>query len=400
MTPDVRMRPAPEAGIDESLDGAEPSAPRGRRKRRIAVAGVLAVALVAAGVGGAVLTSDDGGAQPAAAASAATKTATIREQDLVETEEVDGTLGYADPRAVINRLSGTVTWVPETGTVVQTNHRLYEVEGNAVYLLDGIYPAYRTLQDGLSGDDVRQLERNLRELDLDPNKKMQVDGVWDDGTTAAAKRWQKRKGMDPDGTIEADRIVFQPGARRVSEVQVAAGESAGGSGATTAAASTDSGGSSTWLTTTATRRLVSVDLEATKQSLAERGDNVSLELPDGDDVEGTITSVGKVAEKEATADDENPPATIEVQISLKRSRGSLLDQAPVDVQFEKQRAENVLTVPVTALLARQGGEFAVEVREGTQRRVVPVKTGLYTDSFVEIDGEGLAEGMTVTNAGV
>jgi len=400
VTPDVRMRPAPEGGIDDSLNGAEPSGPRGRRKRRIAVAGVLAVALIAAGVGVAVLTSGDSGAQPAAAASAATKTATIREQDLVETEEVDGTLGYADPRAVINRLSGTVTWVPETGTVVQTNHRLYEVDGNAVYLLDGTYPAYRTLQDGLSGDDVRQLERNLRELDLDPNKKMQVDGVWDDGTTAAAKRWQKRKGMDPDGTIEADRIVFQPGARRVSEVQVAAGESAGGSGATTAAASTDSAGSSTWLTTTATRRLVSVDLEATKQSLAERGDDVSLELPDGDDVEGTITSVGKVAEKEATGDDEDPPATIEVQISLKRSRGSLLDQAPVDVQFEKQRAENVLTVPVTALLARQGGEFAVEVREGTQRRVVPVETGLYTDSFVEIDGDGLAEGMTVTNAGV
>ena len=157
---------------------------------------MLAVALVAAGAGVAVWTSGDGGAQPAAAASAATKTATIREQDLVETEEVDGTLGYCRSRAVVNRLSGTVTWVPEAGTVVQTNHRLYEVDGNAVYLLDGTYPAYRTLQDGLSGDDVRQFERNLRELDLDPNKKMQVDGVWDDGTTAAAKRWQKRKGMD------------------------------------------------------------------------------------------------------------------------------------------------------------------------------------------------------------
>ena len=216
MTPDVRTRPATDAGVD----GAEPPAPRGRRKRRIAVTGVLAVALVAAGAGVAVWTSGDGGAQPAAAASAATKTATIREQDLVETEEVDGTLGFADPRTVVNRLSGTVTWVPEAGTVVQTNHRLYEVDGNAVYLLDGTYPAYRALQDGLSGADVRQFERNLRELDLDPDKKMQVDGVWDDGTTAAAKRWQTRKGMEHDGTIEADRIVFQPGARRISEVQV------------------------------------------------------------------------------------------------------------------------------------------------------------------------------------
>ena len=154
------------------------------------------------------------------------------------------------------------------------------------------------------------------------------------------------------------------------------------------------------MTTTSTRRLVSVDLEATKQSLAERGDDVTLELPDGDEVDGTIKSVGKVAEKNVTADDEDPPATIEVQIALKRSRGSLLDQAPVDVRFEKQRAENVLTVPVTALLARQGGELALEVRDGAQRRVVAVETGLYTDNFVEIEGDGLSAGMTVTNAGV
>ena len=75
------------------------------------------------------------------------------------------------------------------------------------------------------------------------------------------------------------------------------------------------------MTTTSTRRLVSVDLEATKQALAEKGDDVTLELPDGDDVAGTITSVGKVAEKNVTADDDDPPATIEVRIALKRSRG-------------------------------------------------------------------------------
>ena len=101
---------------------------------------------------------------------------------------------------------------------MQTNQRLYEVEGDAVYLLDGTYPAYRTLEDGLSGSDVRQLERNLRDLDLDPNYKMKVDGEWDDGTTAAVKRWQKRKGMTRDGSIEAGRIVFQPGARRIGEI--------------------------------------------------------------------------------------------------------------------------------------------------------------------------------------
>jgi peptidoglycan hydrolase-like protein with peptidoglycan-binding domain len=367
-------------------------------RRRFALGVVGTAVLIAAVV--AVLGTRDDGAEPAAAASQATRTTTIVQQDLVESEEVDGTLGYSDSRTVTNHLSGTVTWTPKAGTVVKTNHPLYEVDGTAVYLLDGSYPVYRTMRDGLTGRDVRELENNLRRLDLDPDYEMKVDGEWDSGTTAAVKRWQKRKGLTRTGEIELGRVVFQPGSRRIGEVQVAAGASASG-GAEAAATGADSAAaSSSLMTTTSTRRIVTVDLEATKQALAAKGEQVSLEMPDGKDAEGTITSVGTVAEKNATADDSDPPATIEVLIGLDASTGSRLDQAPVDVDFEKRRAANVLTVPVTALLARAGGTFAVEVREGAQRRLVPVTTGLYTDKYVEIEGDGLRSGQTVTNAGV
>ena len=502
-----------------------------RRPRWLAAA----VLLAAAGAVAAVVASSGGGSEDSsAAASQATRTTTVRRQDLVETETVDGTLGYSDSRTVVNRLSGTVTWTPRVGAVIRTNHRLYEVDGEPVYLLDGSYPAYRTLKSGLEGGDVRQFERNLRELGLDGARDMKVDGSWDPGTTAAAKRWQKRKGMEQDGTIEKGRVVFQPGSRRIGELQISAGASAaggsGGSGDTAGSAETvsfdegavatvfavatqqegetpattettpapeattpeatqttpeeqpadgeddtgtsqeqapaedgagqqegrqqeqqqegqeqqgagasgatpssgsaqaqsSSGGagggagtgaggdasagseaagagadvSSAMMTTTSTRRIVSVDLAATRQSLADEGDDVSVELPDGSDVEGTLLRVGKVAEKKATSQDEDPPATVELVITLKRSAGTGLDQAPVDVSLEKRRAKDVLTVPVTALLARAGGEFAVEAREGGRRRVVPVETGLYTDSYVEIEGEGLRPGLTVTNAGI
>jgi hypothetical protein len=369
-----------------------------RSRRRMLALGVVGTAVLIAAVL-AVLGTRDDGAEPAASASQATKTTAIVQQDLVESEEVDGTLGYSDSRTVTNHLSGTVTWTPEAGTVVETNHPLYEVDGTAVYLLEGSYPVYRTMGDGLTGRDVRELENNLRRLDLDPNYKMKVDGEWDSGTTAAVKRWQKRKGLERTGEIELGRVVFQPGSRRIGEVQIAAGASAsGGAGATTTGA--DSGAASSLMTTTSTRRIVTVDLEATKQALAAKGEQVSLEMPDGKDAQGTITSVGTVAEKNVTSEDSDPPATIEVLIRLNRSTGSRLDQAPVDVDFEKERAANVLTVPVTALLARAGGKFAVEVREGTQRRLVPVTTGLYTDKYVEIEGDGLRPGQTVTNAGV
>lgn len=364
------------------------------------VAGALGVAAVAAGV--AVLAGGGGTEPTAAAASPATATTSIRRQDLVETETVDGTLGFSDARTVVNRLAGTVTWTPKAGSVVKVNRRLYEVDGRAVYLLDGSSPAYRTLKPGTTGDDVRQLERNLRRRGLDPDRTMRVDGTWDAGTTAAVVRWQERKGMEQDGTVEQGRIVFAPGARRIGDVQLESGASAAGAppggGAGPQAGPPASDVAAALMTTTSTERIVAVDLETTKQDLASKGAVVAVELPDGDDVRGTIVRVGKVAQEKPTPQDEDPPATIKIVIKLKQSAGAGLDQAPVDVKLQKNRADDVLTVPVTALLARAGGALAVEVRDGVRRRVVPVETGLYTDGYVEIDGDGLRPGLRVANA--
>jgi hypothetical protein len=121
-------------------------------------------------------------------------------------------------------------------------------------------------------------------------------------------------------------------------------------------------------------------------------------MTDGEDVRelergsttGRIEEVGKVATK-ASADAD---PTIAVTIRL-RGRGSGLDQAPVDVGFAVERRHNVLAVPVKALLARQGGGYAVQLRGG---RIVPVEPGLYADDMVEVTGAGLREGQQVVTA--
>jgi hypothetical protein len=67
------------------------------------------------------------------------------------------------------------------------------------------------------------------------------------------------------------------------------------------------------------------------------------------------------------------------------------------VGFAVEEREDVLTVPVKALLARDGGGFGVEVAQGGERRVVPVDPGLSADGLVEIDGD-VREGDTVVTA--
>ena len=349
--------------------------------RRLAAGVVLLAGIVVA-----VVLLADGGSEEPAAASQSAATTRIDRKDLVETEDADGTLGFTDVRAVSGKQQGTITWLPSLGDVVRTNSRLYAVDGEPVYLLNGAVPAWRALAPGTEGTDVLQLERNLRTLGFDPDDAMEVDGTWDAGTTDAVARWQERKGLTETGTIELGRVVFLPGDRRVSELPVPRG-------------ATDTG-ATPLLKTTSTRRRVTVALGADRQELAVRGAGVEVELPGGDTVKGAIEDVGAVASSETEPDGSQSDPTIDLTIRLRDTPRRMLDQAPVDVHLERGGVQDALTVPVTALLARSGGGYAVEVHDGAGRRVVPVDPGVFADGDVEIRGEGLREGMTVTDARV
>jgi hypothetical protein len=72
-----------------------------------------------------------------------------------------------------------------------------------------------------------------------------------------------------------------------------------------------------------------------------------------------------------------------------------LDQAPVTVNIVSAQANNVLAVPVNALVALAGGGYAVTVVHGSSSHLVAVQTGLITSSEVQVSGAGLSPGERV-----
>ena len=349
-----------------------------RRARLVAGAAVGAAAVAAA-----VVLADGGeNAGATRGPEAPTAVATVERRDLVDRETIDGTLGYADTSKLTAGATGTLTAIRDSGAVVRRGQSLYDVDDEpAAWLLYGSLPAWRDFNPWMSdGDDVRQLERNLRALGYDPDHDMTIDNDWTWATTAAVERFQDDRGLTEDGTLAQGEVVFRDGPTRVGEVQATVGQQVGPG---TPLADLSS-----------TRREVTVALEADRQDLVDTGDAVTVELPDGKTARGRVTDVGEVA-TQPSSEDADPTIDVTIALRGRAAHGTGLDQAPVDVGFASERRKDVLAVPVTALLARSGGGFAVET---TDRRLVPVEPGMYAEDYVEVTGSGLREGMRVVTA--
>jgi hypothetical protein len=138
---------------------------------------------------------------------------------------VDGTLGYGKAFEVYDRLAGTFTWLPAVGAVIGRGGTLYRLNNLPVALMYGSVPAYRTLKSGVSdGPDVAELNQNLIELGYDPSGAITDEKHFGEATAAAVRRWQKAQGLSETGEVELGRVVFAPGARRVTSVHVSVGQ--------------------------------------------------------------------------------------------------------------------------------------------------------------------------------
>jgi len=116
---------------------------------------------------------------------------------------------------------------------------------------------------------------------------------------------------------------------------------------------------------------------------------VQITLPGNTPVTGRVAGFGRVAQAEQGS--QATDATIPTFISLDDpAKAGGLDQAPVDVDITTKGVRNALSVPVTALVGKSGGGFAVEVvRAGGRRELVAVRLGLFDTGGgrVQVDGD-------------
>lgn len=470
-----------------------------------------------------------GSSSPSSTASASNSssgtTTTVQRRDLVETDTESGTLSYATPQTVYDRVSGTITWLPAVGQVIRPGQALFRVAGKPVILMNGSTPAYRDLGPSDSdGQDILELNRNLVALGFNPGG-IVIDDVWQAATTDGVETLQASLGQSETGTLKLGSVVFLPGNQivstvsaqlgsetalrsaqpqpefvslttttgtnpqtgtapqgkapsgkkahhhhakppttlaallallraetaqlRVAEAQLRAAQANpshnGSSGSPNHNGSSSNhgngnsnknshpssntpssgtgngtgngggGGSATVvLTTSSTQLVVTVQLDPSKQSEAKVGEHVTVEMPSGNTVNGKVSAVSPVAQSSSDNsgngnggggggggngnNGSNSSTTIPVTIALNgRPSGGGLDQASVSVNFAQAKANNVLSVPVTALLATQGGGYAVQ-EAASPHHLIPVTPGLFAAGYVQISGPGIYSGLVVTDS--
>ena len=123
--------------------------------------------------------------------------------------------------------------------------------------------------------------------------------------------------------------------------------------------------------------------------LTARGSASDASAPAPDVRRGTVVFIG------AAVDDKND--TVPVRVSVPAG-AALRPGQFMDARILVEERRDRLAVPVEGLVS-EGGSSAIAVVEGDKAVKRPVKAGLREGSLVEVEGEGLKEGMAVVAGG-
>ncbi|MEU1668874.1 peptidoglycan-binding domain-containing protein [Streptomyces sparsogenes] len=373
-----------------------------RRRAVLVAAGAVAVTAVAV-VGALGLGGGDGPDSGGPDSGRGDRTVRVTRGTLVDETAVDGTLDHGPEVPFEVRAEGTITWLPQAEKTITRGRTLLRVDEKPVVLMYGDLPMYRELAVGrdpdrpLRGLDVKQFESNLAMLGYSG---FTVDDTYSQLTADAVKRWQKDLGRPRTGKVGIGDITYVSGPVRIARTSVRVGAQATG----------------TVLSYTSTARSVTVEAPAGETGWAERGNRVTVELPGGHTVKGRVAEIGQNASPAQGAEGggdggdgggggegdaaKNAKVPVLIRISDQEALGRL-NSTPVTVRYVGRKREDVLTVPVAALVALAEGGHGLELAEGDGAegekgsRFVAVKTGLFANGKVEVSGPAVREGMKV-----
>lgn len=378
--------------LDDDVDlDAEP----GRRRPRLLWL-TLGVVVVTAGAGaGYWLLNRDDGAETVDLTAAPAATTEVTRGTLSATETWNGTLGHGDAHTTVAASPGVITRVAAQDSAVKRGTELYRLNEQPVTALIGAIPMYRDLAVGDTGVDVEQLEGDLAKLGYDG---FTVDDEFTAATEQAVLAWQEDIGAAETGVVTRADVVFLPAGGRVDTVLADVG------------AVVTPG--SPVVDVTGAGQVVSFEADVTDRDLLTVGTPVSVVLPDGAEVAGTVAESSVVAAAEddsgggaggGSGDDGSSSAqdtAAEIEVALTKPADAGFVGAPADVVVAVDERVDVLVAPVNALLALADGGYGLEVvADDGSTSIVPVETGLFADGKVEVSGGGLAEGTMVGMAG-
>lgn len=297
----------------------------------------------------------------------------VERRDLTETVSTEGTVDYGGRYTPTAELSGTFTWLPRTGDTIGQGGRLASIDNAPVILFFGELPAWRSFQTDMpDGPDVQQLEDNLFALGFLAET---PDQHFDWLTREAVRDWRESLGMGREDNVEFGRIMFFPKAVRVDSLMLNVGDQIGPG--------------TQFMTLSDQTKVVTTKLRIVDQQLASVGMVVSLRLPNGRDTSGTVASIGGPVEVDSP---EGKQITVPVTVGLSDPAAvGDANRITVTVTFVRKTYDQVLTVPLTALIALPGGGLGVEkvTANGTSR--IGVTTGAFAQGYVEITAGDLAQ---------
>lgn len=308
-------------------------------------------------------------------------------------------------RDVVATSGGVITELPAADALLVPGTVAHRIDTKPVVVMAGSMPAWRDFAVGMTpGPDVRQLEENLRTfgyLDAEPSE----DFTWH--TKWAVRSWQRDLGLPAQDSLSKDLIMFAAEPLRVGAFEHQVGERV-------------DAGAKVYRASGAAME-VAATIRPADAELAPVGTAVTVEFPGGTSAEGTVTSVGAAEEQKPEAGAE-AGGTGEVLIPIvvtfaDQSAAAGLSLVSVSLRFSTVVRDDVLTVPVDALIPIEDDEFAVELPAATgtagahggsrashttdgsgssKRQLIPVEVGAFASGLVEISGEGIRAGLEVT----